>query len=317
MEDNQKSVLVIGASGGVGDAVAQALVRHGWRVIGLSRVEREPKHGIEWRIGDAMSAEDLKRAAQGVDVVFYGVNPPKYQNWDTTCVPMLKNAIAAAEAAGARLAFPGTVYNFDPDAGAVVNEDSPQLPKTRKGAIRVAMEAELEAFAERGGRCLIVRAGDFFGGDSAASWFVGAMVKPGEEVTSITYPGAPELSHAWAFLPDLAETFIQLLEREDKLEAFARFHFEGHWMTGDEMAAGLRRTANKPAAPVKIFPWWTMILASPFVSFCREVLEMRYLWQKPLRLDNRRLTEFLGAEPHTPLEEALRQSLVRVGSLAA
>lgn len=317
MDNKRKSILVIGASGGVGGAVAADLARRGWRVIGLSRVERPAQSGIEWRIGDALSAEDLIRAAQGVDAIFHGANPPKYRNWDKVCLPMVKNAIAAAEAVGARLVFPGTVYNFDPDAGATVAEDAPQQPKTRKGAIRVAMEAELESFARRGGRVLIVRAGDFFGADTPNSWFQGAMIKPGQEVRAITYPGIPELGHAWAFLPDLAETFGQLLEREDKLEIFARFHFDGHWMSGDQMAAALRRAARKPDAPVKRFPWWAMILASPFVGFCREVLEMRYLWQKPLRLDNRRLTKFLGAEPHTPIEEALRQSLVRVGSLAA
>jgi nucleoside-diphosphate-sugar epimerase len=285
-------------------------------VIGLSRVERPACDGIEWRIGDAMSQADLIAAAQGVQAVFYGANPPKYQNWDKVCLPMVRNAIAAAEAAGARLVFPGTVYNFDPAIGEVLAEDAAQQPKTRKGAIRVAMEAELEAFARRGGRVLIVRAGDFFGGNTANSWFQGAVIKPNREVGAITYPGDPAIGHEWAYLPDLAETFAQLLEREEKLGAFERFHFQGHWMTGDQMADALRRTSGNPGAPVKSFPWWAMVLASPFVGFCREVLEMRYLWQKPLRLDNRRLTGFLGAEPHTPLEEALRHSLVRVGCLA-
>jgi len=317
MENKQKSILVIGASGGVGGAIAAKLAGRGWRVIGLSRVERPAQDGIEWRIGDAMSADDLKQAAAGVDAVFYGANPPKYQNWDKVCLPMVKNAVAAAEAAGARLVFPGTVYNFGPDAGELWAEDAPQHPLTRKGAIRVAMEAELEAFAKRGGRVLIVRAGDYFGSYVANSWFQGAMIKPGREVASITYPGNPSIGHDWAYLPDVAETFAQLLDREEKLGAFERFHFQGHWMTGDEMVAALRRAAQKPAAPVRIFPWWAIKLASPFVGFCREVLEMRYLWQKPLRLDNRRLTAFLGSEPHTPLEEALRQSLVRVGCLAA
>lgn len=312
-----KKALIIGASGGVGGEVASVLARRGWKVIGLSRVERPAKDGMEWRVGDAMSAEDLRRAAQGVDMVFYGANPPKYRNWDTVCLPMIRNTIAAAEAAGARLVFPGTVYNFGPDSGEVWTEDSPQNPVTKKGAIRVAMEAELEAFAARGGRVLIVRAGDFFGGQSDSSWFQGALVKPGREVTSITYPADPALGHDWAYLPDLAETFARLLDREDGLAAFERFHFQGHRLTGLEMAAVLRRAANKPEAPLKRFPWWMMIAASPFVGFCREVLEMRYLWQKPLRLDNRKLAAYLGAEPHTPLDEAVRRALVRVGCLPA
>jgi nucleoside-diphosphate-sugar epimerase len=311
-----KKALIIGASGGIGGAVASALIGHGWQVTGLSRVERPAQDGMDWRVGDAMVAEDLRRAAEGMDVVFYGANPPKYRNWDKVCLPMIRNAIAAAEAAGARLAFPGTVYNFGPDAGELWTEDAPQRPLTRKGAIRVAMETELETFAARGGRVLILRAGDFFGGSSASSWFQ-AVIKPGQEVRSITSPGDPSLGHDWAYLPDLAETFARLLDCEERLGAFERFHFQGHHLTGEEMAGALRRVANRADAPLKRFPWWMMKLASPFVGFCREVLEMRYLWQRPLRLDNRKLAGFLGAEPHTPLDEAMRQSLVRVGCLPA
>jgi len=313
----ERKALIIGASGGVGSAVASALVRHGWKVIGLSRTERPAKDGIDWRVGDAMSAEDLRRAAQGVDVIFYGANPPKYQNWDLVCLPMIRNSIAAAEAVGARLVYPGSVYNFGPNAGALVGEEAPQHPQSRKGAIRVAMEAELEAFANRGGRVLIVRAGDFFGGASDSSWFNAGLIKAGQALDAVTYPGDPALGHAWGYLPDLAETFARLLDRADKLTAFERFHFQGHWLTGEEIAAALRRAADKPNAPLKRFPWWMMKLASPFVGFCREVLEMRYLWQRPLRLDNRKLADFLGAEPHTPLDEAVRQSLTRVGCLPA
>jgi hypothetical protein len=40
---------------------------------------------------------------------------------------------------------------------------------------------------------------------------------------------------------------------------------------------------------------------------------MRYLWRHPVRLDNRRLVAFLGEEPHTPLREAVRTTLVGLG----
>ena len=264
-----------------------------------------------------MSRDDLIAAAAGVDLVFYGANPPRYENWDKVCLPMVKNAIAAAEAAGARLVFPGTVYNYGPDAGAVIGEASPQRPTTRKGAIRVAMEQELMGFADRGGRVLIVRAGDFFGGNAASSWFQAAVITPGKELSKITYPGDLAIGHAWAYLPDLAETFATVLDEEKRLGAFESFHFQGHYLTGDEMAGAVRRAAAKPDLPVRSFPWWAMQLVSPFVVFCREVLEMRYLWRRPLRLDNSRLQAFLGAEPHTPLDEAVRQSLIRAGCLAA
>ena len=41
---------------------------------------------------------------------------------------------------------------------------------------------------------------------------------------------------------------------------------------------------------------------------------MRYLWRTSLALDNRRLVAFLGAEPRTPLPQALATTMA---SLAA
>lgn len=37
---------------------------------------------------------------------------------------------------------------------------------------------------------------------------------------------------------------------------------------------------------------------------------MRVFWEHPLRLDNHALVAFLGEEPHTPLVEALRITLL-------
>jgi hypothetical protein len=37
--------------------------------------------------------------------------------------------------------------------------------------------------------------------------------------------------------------------------------------------------------------------------------EMRYLWKIPIRLDNAKLHGFIGPEPHTPVDEAIRATL--------
>jgi nucleoside-diphosphate-sugar epimerase len=59
------------------------------------------------------------------------------------------------------------------------------------------------------------------------------------------------------------------------------------------------------------------VLASPFVVTFREMLEMRYLWREPLRMDNARLTAVLGREPHTPLDEAVEATLIGLGCIGA
>jgi nucleoside-diphosphate-sugar epimerase len=59
------------------------------------------------------------------------------------------------------------------------------------------------------------------------------------------------------------------------------------------------------------------VLASPFVATFREMLEMRYLWREPVRMDNARLTAALGREPHTPLDEAVEATLLGLGCVGS
>jgi nucleoside-diphosphate-sugar epimerase len=317
-----RAALVIGITGGIGGELAAALLRRGWRVRALARRSQEATRrtawlsGIEWIEGDAMRSADVAAAAEGVHLMVHGANPPGYRNWRGLALPMLESTIAAAKTSGARIFFPGTIYNFGPDAFPVLTERSSQRPLTRKGAIRVEMEARLRAVADEGVRTLIVRAGDFFGPRAGNSWFAQGLVKPGKPLRSVTYPGPRRLGHSWAYLPDLAETVARLLERDAEFADFEVFHFRGHWLEpGIEIADAIRSAAGNARLPIRRFPWPVLYFAAPFITLFREMLEMRYLWREPLRLDNAKLVAFLGEEPHTPLDQAVRATLMSLGCL--
>ena len=319
-----RTALIVGATGGFGSETARALLANGWQVRALHRKPAEALKrfaelgAIEWVAGDAMNSADVLAAAAGVEVVVHAANPPGYRNWKGLALPMLESTIAAARAVGARIVFPGTVYNFGPDAFPLLGESSPQRPLTRKGAIRVAMEQRLEQAAEAGVNVLIVRAGDFFGGHSTGNNWFGHLVKPGKPFRSVIYPGQHDVGHAWAYLPDLAETIARLLDRTADLQPFEVFHFGGHYFErGVDLAEATRRAAGAPDAPIRSFPWFAVYLAAPFVETLREMLEMRYLWSSSVQLDNRKLVAFLGQEPHTPVERALRETLDCLGIVPA
>jgi nucleoside-diphosphate-sugar epimerase len=339
VQSETRLALVIGATGGVGGAVAERLAAGGWRVRALHRDPETARRtsgrpdarrasaplasrstpnggglGLEWVKGDAMVEADVVAAAEGVSLVMHGANPPGYKNWAGLQLPMLNASIAAAKATGARLLFPGAVYNYGPDAFPDLTEASPQTPLTRKGAIRVRMEAALKAASNDGLKVLIVRAGDFFGPRTTAnSWLGAGLVKPGRPLAAVTYPGPLSVAHSWAYLPDLAETMVRLAERPD-LAAFETFHMRGHTVTGDELVAALEAVAGRRLA-VSRLPWFAIRGLAPFNETFREMLEMRYLWETPVLLDNARLVARLGGEPHTPIEEALRAALAGLGCL--
>ena len=323
-QNARKTALILGATGGIGGETADALSRHGWAIRALAR---DPAAGarsrpeFDWRRGDALDARAVAEAAHGAALIVHAVNPPGYRGWKRLVLPMLESSLAAARQSGARLMLPGTVYNYGPDAfpllGPPLDEEAPQNPATRKGPIRKAMEARLETAALEGVRSLILRAGDYFGPRPGNGWFSQALVTPGKPVTAITTPGQAGVGHAWAYLPDVAETFARLAAREQELGPFARFHFAGHWdATGTQVTDAIRRVVGGPDIPVRALPWSLLPLAAPFNETMRELVEMRGFWTAPVRLDNARLTHFLGEEPHSPLDAAVRETLVGLACLA-
>jgi nucleoside-diphosphate-sugar epimerase len=318
-----RTALIVGATGSFGAHAAQALLKHGWAVRALARNPEAaaratgPRTPIDWVRGDAMNPADVVAAARDIRLIVHAANPPAYHDWKGLAPPMIDSSIAAARASGARLVLPGNVYNFAPDAGAEIGEGAPQAPVTRKGAIRVALEGRLRRAADDGVRVLILRAGDFFGPAaprSALSWLT---TRSGGRLTGVYRPGPAGVGHAFAYLPDLAETLARLVEAEERLGAFEVFHFRGHWLArNDELGAAIRRVSGRPRLAIKPFPWALVWALAPFVEMFRELLEMRYLWRSPIGLSNRRLVAFLGGEPHTPLDAALAASLADMGLLA-
>ncbi len=289
-DTSNKTALVLGATGGVGGALTEALAAHGWTLKALTRDPARAASGrdpaIQWLKGDAMNAAEVLAAAQDCALIVHAVNPPGYRDWDKLVLPMMDNTIAAAKATGARVLLPGTIYNYGPDAFPVLREDAAQRPVTRKGKIRVAMEQRLK---DSGVPALVVRAGDFFGGpEGRSSWFAQGLVKPGAALTGVNRPGRRGVGHAWAYLPDLAETMVELLDKT-AAEGFQRFHFAGHYdPDGEAMISAIGKAAGRKLK-VAAFPWFAVVLLSPFVALFREMREMRYLWREPLRLDNARL----------------------------
>lgn len=312
----EKIALVLGATGGVGGETARALLRHGWKVRGLARTVRPGMDpAIDWIQGDAMDRDAVLGAAEGVSAIVHAVNPPGYRDWKKLVVPMVDNSIAAALANDARIALPGTIYNYDPVETPVARPDSPQRPATRKGRIRFEMERRIEA---SGARAAILRAGDFFGPRPGSSWLSQGMIQPGRPVTAITNPGGRGVGHAWAYLPDVGETFARLLDRDRELPRFARYHFAGFWdADGQDFARRVAQAAGAPDAKVRRMPWALLPLVAPFNKTMRELIEMRTYWQHPLRLDNHDLVELLGEEPHTPPAQALRETLRALGCIPA
>jgi nucleoside-diphosphate-sugar epimerase len=211
----KNTVLILGARGRLGGALAQAFAAAGWRVLAQRRTggkDPSPAEGIQWVQAEAGDTAALVRAATGARVVVHAMNPAyTAAAWRAQAPGLLQAAIDAAAALGAMLLFPGNVYNFGADMPALLAPDTPQRPGTEKGRIRVDLEQQLaQATNTRGLQAVVIRAGDFFGAGSG-SWLDQVIVKKLPQ-GRVTWPGALDLPHAWAYLPDLARAFVHVAE---------------------------------------------------------------------------------------------------------
>lgn len=304
---NPPKVLILGARGRLGAAAVRAFSDAGWRVRAQTRRPdaRWPAE-VEAVALDALDSDAVCRAARGVDVIVNALNPP-YTQWETLARPLAASATAAARASGALLMFPGNVYNFGSAPPAVLDGDTAWIGDTPKARIRIDIERRMADLAAHGVDSVVLRAGDFFGGQSRGAWFdlaIAASLRKGK----LVYPGPTDVPHAWAYLPDLARAMVELANRRRQLSGARCFHFGGHTLTGAELHAEVARLMGRPIRLASL-PWGMLRLAAWFAPMPRAMLEMRYLWQRPHRLDDQPLRRLLGAVPHTPLASALAATL--------
>lgn len=297
-------VTILGINGHIGQFAARAFVAGGWEVTGFGRSNKAPVPGVGFVRGDADGIEDMAAAVAGADVVVNALNL-RYDQWDRGRYEALTSRVIAAmgRVAGRTMLFPANIYNYAATLRHVTPEAA-QQPETPRGAIRVRVEAMLREAAESGAfRLATIRAGDFFGPGTSGDWFDQIMLREAGKAR-FSVPGRPGIGHSWAYLPDLGRAFERVARARATFGAVESFHFSGHYVTPEEMAAAIAAAA--PMALTRTTGPWTMLrLVGLFSPVVREVVKMRYLWEYPMQLEDARLDALLGPGFGTPFRAAV------------
>lgn len=308
------TVLILGAKGRFGLSAARAFAAAGWRVLGLVRPGAAPAAmpGVEWLAADVHDAAAVARLAQGTQVVVHALNP-LYTNaaWQTQVLPLCDAALQIAQRLGATLMVPGNIYNFGADAPTLLQVGTPQQAHTVKGQVRVRMEQRL---ADSAVQTIVIRAGDFFG-QGVGSWFDMVLAKELPQGV-LRYPAAAGVHTAWAYLPDLAQSFVRVAEKRSALGAHTALHFAGYSLCASDWQQALAVPllqrgwlAGTQVPRVRMLPWWLLRVGGWFNPVLASLHGMRYLWQRPCALDNAELQALIGPEPRTPLAHAVAASV--------
>jgi nucleoside-diphosphate-sugar epimerase len=310
----ERTVLLLGARGRFGAAAAAAYAEAGWQVLAQVRRPGVPAHPAVRELALPLEhTEALAEAARGATMVVHAANPA-YTRWAQELLPMARQAMDVAARLGATFLLPGNVYAYGQAMPTRLRTDTPEQPDTRKGHLRAEMEAELARRSASGLPAVVIRAGDFFGCEEG-TWFDLAITKSVDQ-GRLVYPGPLDALHAWAYLPDLARTFVRvserLLQRGPRLELL-RVHFPGHSLTGAQLLAQIETLLGRGPLKIRGMPWGLMRLGGSVVPMWREVAEMAYLWRVPHLLDGQALATLIGPIPETTVDDALKATLERLG----
>jgi nucleoside-diphosphate-sugar epimerase len=326
MSPTASSVLILGARGRMGLAAARAFAQAGWHVHAQVRPGASGPSipGVQWLPIAPEDTGALAAAARGANVVVHALSPAyTHKAWRAHVLRLTDAAIAVTRELGATLMLPGNVYNFGEGMPRVLTEDTPHAPTTFKGRLRVAAEQRIREATQDGRmKAVVIRAGDFFG--SGCGYWLDLVIAKDLASGKVTYPGCLDVRTAWAYLPDLARTFVKVAERRSQLPAFETLHFAGQEVTGADWAEALRDVAWEQGwlgaegeSRVGSLSWPLMRALGVFMPTIAAICEMRYLWRTPYALANAKLQALIGEEPRTRFPDAVRRSLAEVGLLSS
>lgn len=307
-----RNFLVLGATGSIGYAFTKILLEQQEAVTILVRNRRkaEDLFGTPTHLtiveGDAQDRELLIRLGGQATHIFHGINYP-YDKWQGNMERVTRYVIAAAEANKSTILFPGNIYNFG-CISTEIREDSPQNPCTRKGVIRVYLERLLQEAAQQGlCKTIIVRLPDFWG-PNVMNEGIAPIFRAALQGKAMPWLYRNDIPHQMVYTPDAARVFYELVQLQPDT-AFAVFNHGGEvvpsikaWQAQIAEAAG-----HEPR--YKLHPGWLFKTLGLVMPVMREIAEMGYLWENTLLLNDNKLRATLATVPHTPMPQAIEETL--------
>lgn len=168
---------ILGASGQIARELARELKRN--YTDDLRLVSRHPQKVNDSDMtcaADLLDAQQTRNAVKGSDTVYFAAGlPPDSALWERQFPTMLKNALEAAQMAGAKFVYFDNTYMY-PQSNAPQTEETRFAPRGRKGKVRAAMaDRVLNEMKRAEIPVLIGRAPEFYGPGKTQS-FTNALI---------------------------------------------------------------------------------------------------------------------------------------------
>ncbi|MFT4277766.1 MAG: NAD-dependent epimerase/dehydratase family protein [Rhodopseudomonas sp.] len=313
--------IVVLGYGPVGRATSGLLTTKGVavRVAQRSRPADLPR-GAVFQPCDVLDPASVASAVAGARQIVVAIGFPYVgEVWRASWPAAMQNVLAAAAAANARMVFVDNLYMYGPQHEPL-REDMPLTDIGVKPAVRAAITRLWTAASAAGQvRVAALRAPDFYGPGVGLSHLgdlaFGALAK-GKRAMLIAPPDTP---HDFAYVPDIARAVATLLDAPD--DAFGQaWHMPSAPIRTPRQILELGARALGTPARIASLPQWLLPVVGTVSPMLREMTEMRFLWDRPYRVDARKFTSRFWSDV-TPFEIGVAATALsfreRAASLAA
>lgn len=288
---------ILGANGQIAVELARELQRHHTGDLRLvSRNPRKVNDTDTILAADLLDARQTARAVEGSSIVYFTAGlPPDTGLWEEQFPTMLKNALDACRAVGAKFAYFDNTYMY-PQDDRLLTEEAPFAPVGPKGRVRAHMATMvLEEMARGDIPVLIGRAPEFYGPGKTQS-FTNALVTdklkadksprvPLRDDTRRTLIWTPDASRGLAVLGNTPDAYGQTwhLPCCDERPTYRQF------------VAMACEAFGRPVS-YKVIGKWAFAAAGIFSSKVREIRELLPRYEQDNLFDSskfkRRFPEF-------------------------
>jgi nucleoside-diphosphate-sugar epimerase len=299
---HEENLVTVFGYGATGAATVALLLSRGTpvRLVQRKRPAGLPA-GVDFMACDVFKLDDVKRAISGASQVVVAIGFEYFAHvWRSAWPKAMASLLAAAEAANTRVVFIDNMYMYGPQDVAL-HEDLPLADYGRKPAVRAHITRMWQQAAREGRvRWAALRAPDFYGpgvrnshmGDSGL-----ARVAQGKAAQVLM---APDMPHAFAYVPDIARAAVTLLDAADDA-------FNQTWHVPCAKARSPREMlqigADSAGVKLKmmVMPTFMLRLLGVFAPMMRELIEMRFTWNRPYHVDATKFGRRFWSDA-TPLE---------------
>jgi nucleoside-diphosphate-sugar epimerase len=298
--------VVLGASGGAGNAIAGALHDAGHRVRAVNRTGTADVHtDVERVAADITTAAGSRRALQDADVVYMAAQPP-YHRWPQEFPPMLARVIEAMPG-GAKLVMVDNLYAYGPGSSPM-SAGTPERATDTKGRVRRGMtQTLLEAHRSGRIRVAIGRASDYFGPHADVSAITALAIEPVATGGTLRWTATLDAPHSVAYLPDIARAYVKLGTSElADGQVWVLPHAPA--VTGRQFLDLVNGALPSPQK-TGVISASMLRVAAPFHRISRETLGILYQWSQPFVVDDAQFRHTFGPFAVTPLDAAVRATV--------